>query len=474
MIKKLQSFSSIAVANIFASLISFIYSVLIRRYLSTYEIGIYTSVNLVVTYLGFAQLGLLNAYNRDYPQMLGAGKGENEVKHLKSTVFTFLLLVYGILSVGCIIAGGIAVATDHYYYGLGLTFSGLTAGASAFFTFIDFTNKADKKFNRSALMTTVRSIAYIGIGIFLILKVGYVGLFIGMLFSYLIADICNLSALKGVKISFDFKLAFKQIKSGITLLLNNLAWTVMHSVDKFVVMALLTVEELGVYSVALMGFSTMVLIPQSVSQVFYVTLSREYGEKQDRNLLVNSAVDFTRIIGAVDAIAAVAVYFIFPEFIKICMPEYTDCIRSTQIMVLGVAIYGTTMLNSNVLSILKRNTKLIVTTIVLCGFNLIFSTVLVFMYSKSIDSVAIGTSLSYALYAMIMLWIATKEGNVPYWSSFVKTILPTLLVVISIIAVDIFNVNDIVKMLICLTVAIVIICIFNITYIKKVIKRRKS
>ena len=49
-----------------------------------------------MTYMNYAQFGVLNAYNRDYPQALGR-RDMAEANKLKNTAMTFMVIVYTII-----------------------------------------------------------------------------------------------------------------------------------------------------------------------------------------------------------------------------------------------------------------------------------------------------------------------------------------------------------------------------------------
>ena len=84
--------------TIFSSGVHFLFSIFVKAHVNPYEYGIYSSCLILQTYLAYLQLGCLNAFNRDYPQLVGAKKNK-EAEAYRNTVFTFLLLSFVIVSV---------------------------------------------------------------------------------------------------------------------------------------------------------------------------------------------------------------------------------------------------------------------------------------------------------------------------------------------------------------------------------------
>ena len=82
-------------ATILSSGVHFLYSILVKMKIEPIEYGIYSTCILLQTYMAYLQLGTLNAFNRDYPQLIGANKQE-EAKRYRDTVFSFLLIVFSV------------------------------------------------------------------------------------------------------------------------------------------------------------------------------------------------------------------------------------------------------------------------------------------------------------------------------------------------------------------------------------------
>jgi O-antigen/teichoic acid export membrane protein len=220
------------------------------------------------------------------------------------------------------------------------------------------------------------------------------------------------------------------ILGGLPLLINSLIWTIVQSVDKFVILGFLSTDDLGVYSVPLMGFTTMVLVPQTISQVFYIKISHLYGANHDEKELLDKAAYFTRITALISGAACIFVYFVMPIFVARFMPMYTDGTVATQILVLGVAVYATTMLYGNIFSVLKLNKSLIANSVALCIFNAVFSSSLVLFVEHSINMVAIGTGLSYGLYSLMLMIKLSRRFKFSLWKLLINSWGPALAIIV--------------------------------------------
>ena len=411
LLNKLKSadFILVTMSTVACSAMSFIFSVYNKSLVSSHLLGIYQTCLLAMTYMNYAQFGVLNAYNRDYPQALGR-KDMTEAGKLKNTAMTFMLLVYTAIFVvfeAWVLIhyrGSIGSDTDGARYAFGYALCPVLILLKSFDDMSNATVRMNGHYNKSAIIGFIRTVLALIIGVAAINVAGYYGLYAMTLSSAALGIIMfRNDAFRGAKLSFDWPYMKLMILGGLPLLINSLIWTIVQSVDKFVILGFLSTDDLGVYSVPLMGFTTMVLIPQTISQVFYIKISHLYGANHDENEMLDKAAYFSRITSVISGAACLFVFYVMPVFVHYFMPMYTDGTAATQILVIGVAIYATTMLYGNIFSVLKLNKSLIANSVALCIFNAVFSSALVLFVDRSINMVAIGTGLSYALYSLLLM-----------------------------------------------------------------------
>lgn len=406
-------FAVVSTAVIISAALNFLFTIIARRYIPPYEYGIYSTCLLLQTYCSYAQLGVLNAYNRDYPQLLGAGKRE-KAKDLKNTVFTFVLCAYSLLT---IIIGTFLMLIylrgnfeRKYFIGYMLSIVLLIGN-----TLSDFgmnTMQMNGNYNYTALVTVIKSVAGMAAGFAAIRIWGYYGLYVMPATAGFIAiSMYQNRSLRGLRFCIDREILKGALLTGFPLMINALVWTAVASVDKFVILGFMDTETLGLYSVAQMGFTAVVLIPQSMSQVFYIKVSRLYGKTSDKNILVKTCNNYTLVNSLCTSIVCVIGFYILPVFVNIVMPNYKSGIAAAQIMLLGITIYGSTLLYGNIFSILKQNKELLWSSVVLCIFNIVFSVGLVIIFGKNIENVALGTATSYAAFSVLLIHKISRKSS---------------------------------------------------------------
>lgn len=411
LLNKLKSadFILVTLSTVACSAMSFIFSVYSKSIVSNTPMGIYSTCLIVQTYMNYAQFGVLNAYNRDYPQALGR-KDFDAAQKMKNSAVTFMLMIYALIFVvfeaWVLIRYHGVIGADQLqtYYAFGYAMCPVMILLKSFDDMSNTTVRMNGLYNKSAIIGFCRTVIALFIGIAGLKLFGYYGLYAMTCSSAVLGILLfHKHSLKGVKLDFDTSYMKLMILGGLPLLINSLIWTIVQNVDKHVILTFLDTDALGVYSVPTMGFTTMVLVPQTISQVFYIKISHLYGANHDEKEMLDKAAYFSRITSVISGAACLFVFIIMPIFVHYFMPMYTDGTVATQILVVGVAIYATTMLYGNIFSVLKLNKSLIANSVALCIFNAVFSSALVLLVERSINMVAIGTGLSYALYSLLLM-----------------------------------------------------------------------
>nr|MCR4695076.1 hypothetical protein [Pseudobutyrivibrio sp.] len=167
---KSADFLLVTMSTVACSALSFIFSVYSKSIVPTRPLGIYSTCLLAMTYMNYAQFGVLNAYNRDYPQALGRGDMATANK-LKNTAVTFMLLVYALIFVvfeaWVAIYYGDKIAGDTYsaYYAFGYALCPILILLKSFDDMSNTTVRMDGKYNYSAIIGFIRTVIALGLGI---------------------------------------------------------------------------------------------------------------------------------------------------------------------------------------------------------------------------------------------------------------------------------------------------------------------
>lgn len=454
-------------STILSAGLHFIYSIYVKAYVEPLEYGMYSTCLLLQTYMAYLQLGSLNAFNRDYPQLVGAGKNE-EARKYRNTVFSFLLSVYGfglVLAVLAILIIGRGSTLDSRIT-VGFILTAVITVVTIIENYGNYRCRIDKGFKYPSIVTLLELLS-LPIGIMLIPKMGYYAIYLTSILAMLIGILLYFqSSYRDFNFSID-KVMLKMILiSGMPLLINGLIWTVVNSIDKFVILGFVDTEALGVYGIAQNAFSYMVLIPSAMSQLFYVKMGKEYGKNNDIDVLIDVSMKFSSLLAAVTSLLALVAYFFLPVLVECFMPSYSNGVPASQILILGLSVYAATLVNGNILTILKQNGALLINSVCMCIFNVICSIGYVIILGATIESVALGTATSYIFCTLIIVYQVHNYANCKISRIIKASIIP---VCISLIPGTVaYNLID--NKLIGFVIAIIfVMCFYGCFYKRKIL-----
>lgn len=424
----------------------------------------YSTCLLLQTYMAYLQLGSLNAFNRDYPQLVGAGKNE-EARKYRNTVFSFLLSVYGfglVLAVLAILIIGRGSTLDSRIT-VGFILTAVITVVTIIENYGNYRCRIDKGFKYPSIVTLLELLS-LPIGIMLIPKMGYYAIYLTSILAMLIGILLYFqSSYRDFNFSID-KVMLKMILiSGMPLLINGLIWTVVNSIDKFVILGFIDTEALGVYGIAQNAFSYMVLIPSAMSQLFYVKMGKEYGKNNDIDVLIDVSMKFSSLLAAVTSLLALVAYFFLPVLVECFMPSYSNGVPASQILILGLSVYAATLVNGNILTILKQNGALLINSVCMCIFNVICSIGYVIILGATIESVALGTATSYIFCTLIIVYQVHNYANCKISRIIKASIIPVCISLIP--GIVAYNLID--NRLIGFVIAIIFVMCFYVCFYKR-------
>lgn len=413
-------------ATVISAAVRFLYSVYVKANIEPLEYGIYSTCLLLQTYMTYAQLGSLNAFNRDYPQLIGAGDKEKARKY-RNTTFSFLIIVFGVATlVITVFLLAIGHGNDSRYT-YGLILCAVITTVAILENFLASRVRIDGNFRYTSFVLVAELLSVL-IGFLMISRFGYYVLYFVTIGSMIIGILLYYKkGIADLQLSVDRQLLRIIIISGMPLLINNLIWTIVNSIDQFVILGFINTEALGIYSIAQMAFSNIMLIPSAMSQLFYVKLGKVYGANKDIKELNDIAVKYTLILALVVSYIIIGVYFFIEPIVIWLMPKYADGVRAAQLLLLGLAVYSPTIVSSNILTILKKNAALLRGSIYLCILNIVCSALLVMLLGAKIENVALGTAISYLIRTVILVYQLKHNAETDVRKMIWVSIIPVLI-----------------------------------------------
>lgn len=398
----LSNILSFGSATLISSALSFVLGVVSRNILGPEQYGYWVSLSMAFTFIPLLQLGVLNAMNREIPYYVARNSIE-EVNQIRQKTFSFLItfptFIMLLLLLLSIFVNNNNVAIEYKVGSIFISLIGLLLFLSAY---VEMYYKSIQDFRSASKLIAVKGVVQSVLSIVFILFFGFIGLFLGMLAALIIEIIMGRQAFKKMSFIFDFRFQsyVPLIKTGFPILMVGIIWSVLIATDKIILTIMMDSSALGNYSVALLVFSTMMLLPQVISQVYYpkiVTMvsKEEYQQIKQSYKRVNF---FLLVISLIIVLVGV---LLLPPVIRLLMPGYVNGIVSAQILLVGLIPLTLVNYAANYFNA-THNQKLYIKILVVCILvNILLSITLLLMY-PDISMVAIGTSITFLLYFILM------------------------------------------------------------------------
>jgi O-antigen/teichoic acid export membrane protein len=368
--------------------------------------GVWVSLQVILSYTKYSNLGLTNAAAREIPYERGRQHFER-IRILRDSSYSFTLIMAFVLSLA-MIAGAFMFRAK---FGKIFFYSLLTLSALSFFqrasTFCITLLRADKQFdfiNRfnvvSALVNAVLTVVLIG-------GLGLYGYYLSMILSFVFNYyyVLNFSS-----ISFKFGWDWKEIRPlfvmGLGLIASSVLFTFFCSVDKILISTLLGFKALGLYSLAIMAGSIITAFPNNLGIIVFPYLNEAQGTAAESDKVKKLVIYPTLFIAVYMPVLIASIWIIGPRLVYIFLPKYIDGIRAMQISLFATLFM---ILSNNMSDALITFKKYLWMLPIQAGLGILLFSVCVWRISQGAGITAVagwmtaGYSLLYVIYGAIAL-----------------------------------------------------------------------
>ena len=365
--------------------------------------GSWVLISLVIQYSSMVSLGVPNGMGREVPIDLGAGR-ETAAIRAEATALT------ATLALG--VAGGVVVGLGLLVFGgpgLDDAVVALVVGAAVLsqqgFLLGQMLLRSRLAFATAAiLMVVVGGITLLG-GLAL-LPLGVVGLAA----SQALAQAAGLGVALRLgpptpRPGWDADVARRLIGIGLPLMLAGIAFLVLTTIDRWLVLAFLGSEALGVYGIVGLAVSAPLVVVAIISQQAYPRLAFALGAGRPGSEILAMARRQSRIAFGIGMAVVLAVgtagWFGIPVF----LPEYDAARVPLLLALIGVLAYAASSGDANVLTTIGAQKEYLVIQVAAIGGYLVIG---IFLLDLGLGLVGVGaaSALTFVGYAACLRWRA--------------------------------------------------------------------
>ena len=378
-----------------------LFGLVVLKWITPEEMGIWNGVTIASPYISFLQLGLFVALNRELPFLIGKGDKEKAIRHVR-TAATYANFISGFILIATLITliYFYILERNQLYLFVILSF-GISSASKIIQNFLTVTFRSSNDFKKLGYIY----LSVIPLYFFTILLV-YFYSFDG----YLIYQV--ITPLTLVLILFFFRpyknrpkffiINFKDLlKTALPFFVINNFHGIAPSFRKIILIEYLGVRALGLFSPALAILLIGRMIPKIMGSYIYPKMSKMYGQSNQKRDLWEINIKSSIFSTFLSIPVVLTIYFLLPLLFEYVFPLYKDAYNATTIILFSVVLIVPQMAYNALNSVKAYKTMTVVVI-----FNLIlywFVTLLVFKILGGIEGVAWGILLSELTFSIIVI-----------------------------------------------------------------------
>lgn len=396
-----QSVATLAGSNYLVFGIRLLAGVAVARILGPELKGTWNGLALIIGYSVFYSLGAVHSLGRELPLLLGGGRVD-EARAAKDVGFSFALVTH---AAAAALIVGYAWAAEPFspLVNRGMIFAGavvLFDGVSAYTTTV---LRAEQRFGAYAIVNSARGVVYAVAVVFGAWRYSLEGVYVAALVSSVAAFIpCWFVDVRERRWNWNTDVLRVLLRSGIAIAAYSGGFVLFLSIDRLVVLSFVGTTALGLYSVGLLFFQALMVVPGSIMQFVGPQMLHRFGagkgdlaglkQQMGLPLLLQSS-----LIGIVVPLAIAAT----PTLIEVVLPAYRQGILPAQILCLGT--FGL-LLSTNMTLVLsaKAHFARMILSIALALCANAGLSVLAIWFGFGISGVAVATLLAYLVYGVVL------------------------------------------------------------------------
>lgn len=332
------SISSTAVQG--ASLLS---GVIGLRWLPVAAAGVWQSVLLVQSYLGFTRLGVLNAANRALPFALGRGD-QISARVIAATAQYFEVSRAALEGAVFLLAAVSAWGAGYWRWSLLAMV--IAAPAEAYHNYLLSTFRGSRDFDRLARLQLLHALLWLASPAAVYLF-GFHGLCLYWAIRVtLIATLAHRVRPFRVRPCLNSPMLLGLFRDGIPLFITNYAWNIATTFDKVIILHRGGTAALGSYAPAAAAATAIGMIPTSVGAYLYPQSSYWLGRGDRGRDIWIRAVSAVALSTAAALPLSVVVWWFAPALVSRLFPQYARCLPALRLNVLAGLILGATSVST--------------------------------------------------------------------------------------------------------------------------------
>lgn len=332
------------------SMTQLIIGLVIAKFIPPEDLGLWTTLNLAVTYTSFMQAGLISGLNRELPYTLGQGN-KKEAQNLAGTVQSITLITTILIFLaGILLFVFYQFNNDKIKYGLlSITIFIISLFFQNYFT---STYRSNNSFISLSKIQVTNAILNL-LSLVLIIYFAYYGLILkSAIVSVLYTIHLYIARPISIRFTINKNYLIKIMKTGLPIWGLAYIESLASTMDKILLLKFSDLSSVGIYSFAFYGYSLFLVLSVTIAKYISPKLSFIYGMNNDKKQLWGYFKKITLLTILIQLPLALIAFLVMPYFTYSFFPQYIESIRAMQILVCAGMFKGS-IIGVNVLISIK-------------------------------------------------------------------------------------------------------------------------
>ena len=375
------------------------------RLLGPTTYGWWNALSMVLTYGVVVHGGVLYGFLRDVP--LFKGKGDFQQVELTRRVAWGIVLCTSLLvslAMGVFAAVGPMPATLR---------ASVASMALLFFVWqlYDYLTrylKSDRRF----VWASYQQFAFAGLLVLLAVPMTFLLRLEGyMLGQAAVTVVISVLIARRLPFSFkpktDWRETRRLVRSGAPILVSGLLGGLLITVDRFVILSVLGVTELGHYSLTIMVVGFGSLVTSTMATQMYPRMAEEFGRTGDYSTLRTWVLRQATITTAVTVIIVGAIYLLLPSVVQRLLPAYVPGVSAAMIILIKLLFVPLESALGNFLVVVGKQGYGMLALAVAVGVNAGLAVILA-KAGMGIRGVALASMVTFVGYTMVLALVYVR------------------------------------------------------------------
>lgn len=402
-------------SNFFQQFLGIFTSFSTRRFILPGDFGVWVTINMVMDYCSYSNLGIFSALHKEIPYYIGKKdyKTADDIKNLSGT---FIVFAGFIVSVIIFVLSFLPHINTSLSIGLKLISAMLFL--TLIFNFFITLLRAHSEFISLSRIILINSIVifllYIPLSFFWHLYGLYVAALLSLCITIVYTAISNRNIVKFHFISSfrKFKHIFFLLKIGVSLLILGFLYIILVTTERWTIVNRLGFSQMGYYSIAIMFFDAISRASLLVSHITFTKVQNLYGEMgetKEFSVSIRKYLPDLTLYTAYITPVALGLTYIWGNFLVArFIPKYIPGIASMNILVIGALFMGLSHFSNHFLQTVNKY-LLSIPIYVIATLVILLSSLFLIYKGLGIEGAAIAASIGYFLFFMGSSWLALKN-----------------------------------------------------------------